>query len=1594
MFKPLLRTLPTLSGNFTLVCKVNDFNQLSSKEYEVYIRDASLVPLQNKLFNKDINVNLAKDQYEYSIKKFYKTYSNIFYKENYPYNKNDFMELDEYEVNYVNDSRNKDYEFGCKRLYYSQNNYQFMFYAPFYIDDVNDLPDYFYIIVKFNNTLEKTIKIMIDKKDSSNYLRLFLRKYVEQLDNNVIYCLPDSKQATYFGIDVNKGGLVKYVDNVFGNLYNNQNTINNFDYTICGGFECHKLIMKQIIPISFAININDFLNYHELDFFNFNTLNIKGFYYKDNVKIDFYDFNIDYTHLYQKYLKYNSSTGKYQMDFGYDGDKKIDIMNVSYPSLNESKYVKYRFTNKITPKYCRFKLQQSEDDNPYIINMSYGFSNLQNPNKRYGEFPTLFKDIFPISIVKNNNMILPINDYKKEYEADEANLNKYIKLMTNFYSAWYTIFDENEDIFSNKKNWSDVDNDYAYYKGILYKLGNDTIGRNDIDKFGVFLNIKMNYISNTSVLNDILVGKYILSNTNLNNSIKIYEIDTNLSDHNTSSFTLSTTFNYNESNPEDSYYSLVFDLDNKPINIFSINRTNKKSNHIQYFNYNIMPYSTEWYSNLYKVGSKNSSYLLYNEKMKKDPYGTFILDKNYYKKNTYYDFDEVKNILKNILGPQIFDHLFEDEFNLMKINGYKLIDIYNPINLYQKYNINGEEHYKVILESNEISNIYDSLMHPWYLTTAFSTEKIKIDELYDNLNDNTQYYSDFRIFEYRNFINQNDLFYFLKNKFIEKAVWPTKLLATSLTDILKEATDLTDSTQVKFLMYTKTLLMQNKNYTYFNNMPMLPLLITNISSLKVYNYNPYSNESVKIVNYFTEDNSVIDNNIYVDTYNLNKYIVLYNSINTDNQIKYIKSNSIETQELNKYIKSLNLNKKYSKINYISNDEEDIYEKKTFYSNIINRDHIEQYIKKLLKNENIFDETLEIKRRRLLDVLYVKERVWYIDTNNKISIKDRYVLLYDYLLNIYNEHIDEINNNSNKYDNLIALLTLYNSSNESNDNTFENEYLIKLISKKRNANDLFIISLSNDVTIEVNLVFLKTFIKLNDDLLKILNNDKCYLYLYSRISNKENNQTWNIHNSNTTYNINYEIKNIDDCLSPLFSNVWMNSTDVDLIRSMIYNNKINNNKINTNNDNFFIDLGSKVDQYVSSKCTVSIINNEFDKFNINRIESNNQIYNAVLTLKDFDKTYYYEKFIPSLGVSLYSIYDINHVNLDSYDQYLNDSINSYEYDSDNNLNIVKTNNHTYAFYMLNVALDNTNNSFNINNSFDISASFSSINGKHIITGNIINEENNIYNEENNINEHKDKYNDLKYLKSVFPIMQPFMKFNIFKDFANKSKNIMLFPLENEININYASSILDKDDEYKYLMLKENEDDIIYGSIIKYSKERRLKLLRYFGYITPIIQKKSILNNIWENKYIRKENNSNIEKYNILYNNTLNIYKYQPIYLCNKYDSVNNVEISHEYINQYEYKHFNDNMLYNLQEEINISLPNIVEYEELINTYETDEYTLKIFTDYLNKVLNSKLNTNIILFLFNKYKVSYTSVPYKLNSSKSKRLYKISYKFNLK
>ena len=47
MFKPLLRTLPSLTGNIKLACEINDYVDEGNNVYSTYISSASLQPLQN-----------------------------------------------------------------------------------------------------------------------------------------------------------------------------------------------------------------------------------------------------------------------------------------------------------------------------------------------------------------------------------------------------------------------------------------------------------------------------------------------------------------------------------------------------------------------------------------------------------------------------------------------------------------------------------------------------------------------------------------------------------------------------------------------------------------------------------------------------------------------------------------------------------------------------------------------------------------------------------------------------------------------------------------------------------------------------------------------------------------------------------------------------------------------------------------------------------------------------------------------------------------------------------------------------------------------------------------------------------------------------------------------------------------------------------------------------------------------------------------------------------------------------------------------------------------------------------------------------------
>jgi hypothetical protein len=102
----------------------------------------------------------------------------------------------------------------------------------------------------------------------------------------------------------------------------------------------------------------------------------------------------------------------------------INIMNVDYPSLNESLYINYRLSNILQKDFSRWKLQYSSDENPYVINLSPAFSYSQGSTYKYGEFPSLYKSIYGLVYnqkIENeygfdygNNLILPFGQHNKD----------------------------------------------------------------------------------------------------------------------------------------------------------------------------------------------------------------------------------------------------------------------------------------------------------------------------------------------------------------------------------------------------------------------------------------------------------------------------------------------------------------------------------------------------------------------------------------------------------------------------------------------------------------------------------------------------------------------------------------------------------------------------------------------------------------------------------------------------------------------------------------------------------------------------------------------------------------------------------------------------------------------------------------------------------------------------------------------------------------------------------------------------------------------------------------------------------------------------
>lgn len=563
MFKPLLRTLPSLSGNIKLACEINDYTNEGNNVYSTYIRSASLQPLQNNLYNRRINVNLINGMWEYDVAKFYKFYSNYFYKQNFSFLYDDFAKLDLTAYNSNSDSRNKDYEFGCKHISYNNTGYMFDFYAPIFINSVDDLPEYFEIRIDFENGEYKKIRININKESTNNYLKVYIEKYLNKINRNVAYFVSNTGRMIYYGIDVDNGGLVDIEDTHMAKYFTKNTTVNNFDSELCAGFMNNKLIMRQILPLSFHFNIEDILSSYDKLYFISHKMKITAYYYKDSLQCKFYDFDINYTNKdiidstystkYNRFVSNHRQTNKNGNTVNYN-----IVDNDSIFGLHEKFIKKYYYTNAITPMYGSWKMMFSSDSCPYITNINYVYTN--ETNSLYGQFPRLYNnyDYNKYAQLKGSNLVL-FSDPISTGDSSSVIENKQMfnNIQNTYVSNWYTLLNVYTinnvfDILDNLNNWFKVENNYAYYKGILYNLTNcEHI--NDIDYFGVFIKPTYSEVNNSSNMYNVSV---------LNNCKESEDGSAVLGD-------VCINEQYNENKPitstdfnKDEYVTDIFDFDN------------------------------------------------------------------------------------------------------------------------------------------------------------------------------------------------------------------------------------------------------------------------------------------------------------------------------------------------------------------------------------------------------------------------------------------------------------------------------------------------------------------------------------------------------------------------------------------------------------------------------------------------------------------------------------------------------------------------------------------------------------------------------------------------------------------------------------------------------------------------------------------------------------------------------------------------------------------------------------------------------------------------------------------------------------------------
>ena len=1522
MFKSLLQTIPTISGNFTLACKLNNYSQNSNYEYTSYINDAILMPLDNNYnLTKDIKINLINGKYEFDIMKYFKEISANFYNDTYLKNNNIFETYSSNNL-LLPDNRDKNFEFGCKRISYYKYQYQYQFYAPIYINHIDDLPDEFIIEIYNNQTIVKKIYIPINKKSIKNKLYIYLKKFIEKIQNNIpiVWNFNDNKIIYNNAIDCVNGGFVTI--NSYNTIQSNdvyQTIINDIDNLICQNYSQNKIILSECIPLSFIFNIDDLLEENDLYYYNFNNFKILGYYVKNNYKCKYYTFSTNYHNNYQSYQKFDNINSNLvnQLYNIFDND-------VIY-SLKEGTNYKLYYQNTFKNRYCQWKLLES---NSYIINLNSVFTYNSIENK----FPVYKNSLqfYPKTLFYDSTLYLPINNHINIFNKFDK--NQYNLLLNNNYSNWFQIYNYDDQYIQT--HYEDllkrVYNNFVFINGIRYKIED-----NNIKYFNVFINpitipyeeemIVGDVILEKEIKNDLFIDyNYLEENNQLYNIIK--EEDYNKYEDNDEIYIKFDQFLKYIDDSDDIITKIYSDKDNSHyIGDSMIGKCNKIKEMIKY---------------LYDIEDSLTS----------DELDRIYLER--YNKIYQYYFKHVVGYQK--IDISLNDYTESELFTIFKNDSQYIDSIYYSLpnskvksNLYYEL-INKNVDYQYLLNNN-ITLFIQKRFVEIYNTTQFYNILFSDNGIFTKMvNDVNDKVDNENNIEYRNnidyvlefinviksLINDNNVDWVNYNSKVKNVLDKFNLISNNSYDY--------EFIQSIFINFCNSLLDVIIYITLFVDLNNYCNNINN--KLNLYKYIPYYNDNNIIINYDYYE-SILNKDDY-------KYLFTNIQLNNDSLIS-------DKLKRNVYTHITNIDM----LNYYMNNYNDLefYHKETEIDIpqetnklILLKDYINNKLYDIIYNQIITNTTNNSDWLLYFKFLYSLE-------NNNILIKTKYSKDYFYYKN------DELSVAINKFQEYfqdgIQYTEVLNLLNKINNNVLDSTIYTWITKSKDYFLDIII---ENSTLIDFDILeFIKkyTFIKDNKFVINLYK-----LIFYKDINNEEDND----------YIIDNENLNTENIIIDLYikiNNVYLLSTNINE-----YIDYINDSEnINTYNKPLIIYQESGIN--ISNKDDIDLDNDVILVENIYNDFSKNkgQNFNYQQLIKNLNKIEY--PLTKTTSIDLYTYKNpYNYLVKTNMKDYLinykqQNILPYYKLDDLNDIKIKYISNGNYAYIVIDYYLMLSTNLFNIyqvdnNDNIEI---------KYINNINLVNSDNSIIPEK---------------INGIFRYIYPYLRKDLLLEFTiqinNQNyiydnnleliKNPIKIILPNNIKCNVNTIVNKKPDNnvFSNITLSNNIIKILY-------------LNRYFGNIDPyFIEVDQMINNTRSKIYIINDTViNNISDNDNVYIEDLNIYKYNSI----PYYQQRNSQL--QFIKQFEYKHFNDNYILDLPNEIQFIPDNIdYVYKNDLSNYINKEKCFEYFKRYLqNNFINGKLikDEKLFLYIFNKYSIEY--IQYKEQENVLKNSYKITYKLTL-